>query len=55
MNKKPPLYYVALQAMKAYEQANFNEYRKAKEARKQKDRRERGLNVRIQMRSNPSS
>ncbi len=55
MNKKPPLYYVALQAMKAYEQANFTEYKKAKEARRQKDRRERGANVRIQMRSNTSS
>tara|TARA_R100000808_G_C2128967_1_gene138578 strand:- start:856 stop:1035 length:180 start_codon:yes stop_codon:yes gene_type:complete len=40
MNKKPPLYYVALQAKKAYEQASFTEYRKAEEARKQKQRRE---------------
>ena len=41
MNKKPPLYYVALQAKKAYEQASFTEYRKAEEARKQKQRREK--------------
>ena len=41
MNKKPPLYYVVLQARKAYEQANFTEYRKAEEARKQKQRREK--------------
>ena len=41
MNKKPPLYYVVLQARKAYEQANFTEYRKAQEARKQKQRREK--------------
>ena len=41
MNKKPPLYYVGLQARKAYEQANFTEYRKAEEARKQKQRREK--------------
>ena len=40
MNKKPPLYYVALQTKKAYEQANFTEYKKAKEAQKQKQRRE---------------
>jgi|TARA_X000001388_G_scaffold76880_1_gene75544 hypothetical protein len=40
MNKKPPLYYVVLQARKAYEQANFTEYKKAKEAQKQKQRRE---------------
>ena len=39
--KKPPLYYVALQTKKAYEQANFTEYKKAKEARKQKQRREK--------------
>ena len=40
MNKKPPLYYVALQTKKAYEQSNFTEYKKAKEAQKQKQRRE---------------
>jgi len=39
--KKPPLYYVALQTKKAYEQANFTEYKKAKEAQKQKQRREK--------------
>ena len=39
--KKPPLYYVALQTKKAYEQASFTEYKKAKEAQKQKQRREK--------------
>jgi hypothetical protein len=41
--KKPPLYYVALQTKKAYEQANFTEYKKAKEAQKQKQRREKEI------------
>ena len=48
MNKKPPLYYVVLQARKAYEQANFTEYRKAEEARKQKQRREKETTPRSQ-------
>ena len=55
MNKKPPLYYVALQTKKAYEQANFTEYKKAKEAQKQKHRREKGLGVTSQPNPKESS
>tara|TARA_R100001082_G_scaffold110148_2_gene89171 strand:- start:159 stop:332 length:174 start_codon:yes stop_codon:yes gene_type:complete len=55
MKKKPPLYYVVLHAIKAYEQANFTEYRKAKEAKDQKLRREKGLGVTSQPNPKESS
>ena len=43
-NKKPPIYYAALQTLKAYAQANATQYKRRQkqlqEAKKQKQRRE---------------